>query len=81
MIKYHILALLCLVAAGISLVELMVVSAQPQCYKLASFWLMAIVFIFSLVIYFRVKGLRKVAMQESERGYKANRTAKKVSKK
>jgi hypothetical protein len=59
----------------------MVVSAQPQCYKLASFWLMAIVFIFSLVIYFRVKGLRKVAMQESERGYKANRTAKKVSKK
>lgn len=82
MIKYHILALLCLVAAGISLIELMVIlQTQPLYYKGGGFWVMAFVFIFSLVVYFRVKGLRKVAMRESEQNHLSKAAKKKSGKK
>lgn len=82
MIKYHILALLCLVAAGISLIELMVIiQTQPQFLRGAEFWIMSFVFIFSLVIYFRVKGLRKVAMQESEQRHLEKSGKRKIGKK
>ena len=82
MIKYHILALLCLVAAGISLIELMVIlQTQPHSIKGAEFWIMSFVFIFSLVIYFRVKGLRKLAMQESEQRHMEKTGKKKQAKK
>lgn len=82
MIKYHILALLCLVAAGISLIELMVIiQTQPEFLRGAEFWIMSFVFIFSLVIYFRVKGLRKVAMQESEQRHLEKSGKRKSTKK
>ncbi len=82
MIKYHILALLCLVAAGISLIELMyILQTQPMYHKDGRFWVMLFVFVFSLVVYFRVKGLRKVAMRESEQKHLSDTSKKKSGKK
>lgn len=82
MIKYHILALLCLVAAGISLIEILFIMQSVSVYYTAvQFWLMAFVFLFSLVIYFRVKKLRKIAMQESEKNLVVKRVKNRPSKK
>ncbi len=82
MIKYHILALLCLVAAGISLIEILFILQSVKVYYTAvQFWLMVFVFLFSLVIYFRVKKLRKVAMEESERNLAVKRVKNRPSKK
>jgi Kef-type K+ transport system membrane component KefB len=63
MIKYHILALLCLVAAGISLIELLAVYYTTKGdFTSVEFWLMVFVFAFSIMMYFRIKRLRKEAL-------------------
>lgn len=61
MIKYHVLALLSLVAAAISAVEILVVfSKNPTGYLYDfEFWLLTGVFVLSMVMYFRVKRERK----------------------
>jgi hypothetical protein len=68
MIKYHILALLCLVAAGISLIELLAVYYTTKGdFTSVQFWLMVFVFAFSMMMYFRIKRLRKEAMINRKR--------------
>ncbi len=68
MIKYHVLALLCLVAAAISAVEFLAISmhdaaTQGNAYLSSGrFWLMIGVFGFSIVMYFRIKRMRKEAL-------------------
>ena len=62
MIKYHVLALLSLVAAAISAVEFLAISMvdNPTGYLSdIKFWLMVIVFGVSITLYFRVKRERK----------------------
>ncbi len=74
MIKYHVLALLCLVAAAISAVEFLAISMQDAATQgnayLSSgrFWLMIGVFGFSIVMYFRIKRMRKEALLNGEQG-------------
>jgi len=61
MIKYHVLALLSLVAAAISAVEILVVFKKNPTGYLSDFefWLLTGVFALSMVMYFRVKRERK----------------------
>ncbi len=74
MIKYHILALLCLVAAAISAVEFLAISmhdaaTQGTAYLSSGrFWLMIGVFGFSIVMYFRIKRMRKESLLHGEDG-------------
>jgi hypothetical protein len=60
---------------------MVIIQTQPQFLRGAEFWIMSFVFIFSLVIYFRVKGLRKVAMQESEQRHLEKSGKRKIGKK
>lgn len=61
MIKYHVLALLSLVAAAISAVEILVVFKKNPTGYIGEFefWLLTGVFVLSIVMYFRVKRERK----------------------
>lgn len=61
MIKYHVLALLSLVAAAISAVEILYVFTKNPTGYLGDFkfWLLTGVFVLSMVMYFRVKRERK----------------------
>jgi hypothetical protein len=61
MIKYHVLALLSLVAAAISAVEILVVFSKNPTGYLSDFefWLLTGVFALSMAMYFRVKRERK----------------------
>ena len=67
MIKYHILALLCLVAAAISGIEFLAIATldHPNDYlSHGRFWLMIGVFAFSIMLYIRVRRFRKEEMKE-----------------
>ena len=78
MIKYHVLALLCLVAAAISAVEFLAISmhdaaTQGNAYLSSGrFWLMIGVFGFSIVMYFRIKRMRKEAVLQGDSEGKAS---------
>lgn len=69
MIKYHILGLLSLVAAAISAIEFLALYMEaPKSYLLMGrFWLMLLVFGSSVTLYFRVRRLRKRALEEGRR--------------
>jgi hypothetical protein len=59
---------LCLVAAGISLIELLAVYYTTKGdFTSVQFWLMVFVFAFSLMMYFRIKRLRKEAMLKQKK--------------
>ena len=65
MIKYHILALLCLVAAAISAIEFLAISIEnPDYMSSFKFWLMMLVFGFSVALYFRVRRFRRASLNE-----------------
>ncbi len=78
MIKYHVLALLCLVAAAISAVEFLAISMydaerQGNAYLSSGrFWLMIGVFGFSIVMYFRIKRMRKESLLQGKSTEKSN---------
>lgn len=62
MIKYHVLALLCLVAAALSGIEALVqFAATPEKMSNPLGWLMLVVFAASMLLYLRVRKLRKKA--------------------
>ena len=87
MIKYHVLALLCLVAAAISAVEFLAISmhdgaTQGNAYLSSGrFWLMIGVFGFSIVMYFRIKRMRKEAVLQGESEGKASERPPKKKRK
>ncbi len=72
MIKYHVLALLCLVAAAISAVEFLAISmtqvegSGSSYLESGRFWLMIGVFGFSIMMYFRVRRLRKLELEKGQ---------------
>lgn len=65
MIKYHVLALLSLVAAAISGIEFLAIYWEhPKDYILmGKFWLMLILFGSSIAMYFRIRRFRKKALE------------------
>jgi cell division protein FtsW (lipid II flippase) len=87
MIKYHVLALLCLVAAAISAVEFLAISMydaenQGNAYLSSGrFWLMIGVFGFSVVMYFRIKRMRKELLLQGKSTEKLNIHPSKKKKK
>ena len=65
MIKYHILALLCLVAAAISAIEFLAISIEnPDYMSSFKFWLMILVFAFSVMLYLRTRRFRRASLNE-----------------
>lgn len=68
MIKYHILALLCLVAAAISAIEFLAISIEnPEYITSFNFWLMILVFAFSVMLYLRTRRFRKESFKNQQR--------------
>ena len=68
MIKYHILALLCLVAAAISAIEFLAISIEDRDYATSlKFWLMILVFAFSVMLYLRTRRFRKESFKNQQR--------------
>lgn len=68
MIKYHILALLCLVAAAISAIEFLAISIEnPEYITAFNFWLMILVFAFSVMLYLRTRRFRKESFKNQQR--------------
>lgn len=68
MIKYHILALLCLVAAAISAIEFLAISIEnPEYMTSFRFWLMIFVFAFSVMLYLRTRRFRKESFKNQQR--------------
>jgi len=68
MIKYHILALLCLVAAAISAIEFLAISIEDRDYATSlKFWLMIFVFAVSIMLYIRTRRFRKESFKNQQR--------------
>jgi len=68
MIKYHILALLYLVAAAISAIEFLAISIEDRDYATSlKFWLMIFVFAVSIMLYIRTRRFRKESFKNQQR--------------
>jgi hypothetical protein len=69
MIKYHVLALLSLVAAAISAIEfLFIYYENPTTYlMMGRFWVMLLVFGSSIAMYLRVRRMRRAEYEKSRK--------------